>query len=92
MPFLNKKQKIALLAISIVLSVLSWINFSTLMSDDFDLIRNFSPALESLLSLVMIYGAIYFTVIFFTTLFHLPTAEAIDRKSEELTSVKDLGN
>ena len=89
--FLNKKQKIALLAISIVLSVLSWINFSTLMSDDFVLIRNFSPALESLLSLVMIYGAIYFTVIFFTTLFHLPTAEAIDRKSEELTSVKDLG-
>lgn len=89
--FLNKKQKLALLAISIVLSVLSWINFSTLMSDDFVLIRNFSPALESLLSLVMIYGAIYFTIIFFTTLFHLPTAEAIDRKSEELTSVKDLG-
>ncbi len=89
--FLNKKQKLALLAISIVLSVLSWINFSTLMSDDFVLIRNFSPALETLLSLVMIYGAIYFTIIFFTTLFHLPTAEAIDRKSEELTSVKDLG-
>jgi phosphoserine phosphatase RsbU/P len=88
--FLNKKQKIALLAISIVLSILSWINFSTLSSDEFDIIRNFSPALEQLLSLVMIYGAIYFTVIFFTTLFHLPTAEAIDRKSQELTSVKDL--
>ena len=88
--FLNKKQKFALLAISVVLSVLSWINFSTLSSTEFDLIRNFSPSLEQLLSLVMIYGAIYFTVIFFTTLFHLPTAEAIDRKSEELTSVKDL--
>ncbi len=88
--FLNKKQKIALLAISIVLSTLSWINFSTLSSDEFDIIRNFSPALEQLLSLVMVYGAIYFTVIFFTTLFHLPTAEAIDRKSQELTSVKDL--
>lgn len=89
--FLNKKQKLALLAISIVLSVLSWINFSTLLSDEFALIRNFSPAMETLLSLVMVYGAIYFTIIFFTTLFHLPTAEAIDRKSEELTSVKDLG-
>jgi len=88
--FLNKKQKLALLVISIVLSVLSWINFSTLSSSEFDLIRNFSPALEQLLSLVMVYGAIYFTVIFFTTLFHLPTAEAIDRKSQELTSVKDL--
>jgi hypothetical protein len=72
--FLNKKQKFALLAIAIVLSALSWINFSTLSSEEFDLIRNFSPALEQLLSLVMIYGAIYFTVIFFTTLFHLPTA------------------
>lgn len=88
--FLNKKQKLALLIISIVLSVLSWTNFSTLSTDEFDLIRTFSPALEQLLSLVMVYGAIYFTVIFFTTLFHLPTAEAIDRKSEELTSVKDL--
>lgn len=88
--FLNKKQKIALLAISVVLSVLSWVNFSTLSSTDFDIIRNFSPALEQLLSLVMVYGAIYFTVIFFTTLFHLPTAEAIDRKTQELTSVKDL--
>lgn len=88
--FLNKKQKIALLIISIVLSILSWTNFSTLSADEFDLIRNFSPALEQLLSFVMVYGAIYFTVIFFTTLFHLPTAEAIDRKSQELTSVKDL--
>jgi len=88
--FLNKKQKLALLVISVVLSILSWINFSTLMSDDFVLIRNFSPGLEQLISLVMVYGAIYFTVIFFTTLFHLPTAEAIDRKTQELTSVKDL--
>lgn len=88
--FLNKKQKLALLAIAIVLTALSWINFSTLSSEDFQLIKNFSPALEELLSLVMIYGGIYFTVIFFTTLFHLPTAEAIDRKSQELTSVTDL--
>ena len=88
--FLNKKQKIALLIISVVLSMLSWTNFSTLSANEFDLIRNFSPALEQLLSFVMVYGAIYFTVIFFTTLFHLPTAEAIDRKSQELTSVKDL--
>jgi serine phosphatase RsbU (regulator of sigma subunit) len=88
--FLNKKQKLSLLVISIVISVLSWVNFVTLSSDEFAVIRNFSPALDELLSLVMIYGAIYYTVIFFTTLFHLPTAEAIDRKSQELTSVKDL--
>lgn len=88
--FLNKKQKISLLVIAIVLTILSWINFSSIYSSDFEIIRNFSPALEQMLSLTMIYGAIYFTVIFFITLFHLPTAEEIDRKSEELTSVKDL--
>ncbi len=88
--FLNKKQKISLLIISIVLSILSWINFSLIYSSDFEIIRNFSPALEQIFSLTMIYGGIYFTVIFFITLFHLPTAEVIDRKSEELTSVKDL--
>ncbi len=88
--FLNKKQKLTLLGMSIILSILSLINFTTLKSEDFVIIRKFSPALEQLLSLVMIYGAIYFTIIFFITLFHLPTAEAIDQKSQELTSVKDL--
>ncbi|MFZ1289388.1 MAG: GAF domain-containing SpoIIE family protein phosphatase [Melioribacteraceae bacterium] len=88
--FLNKKQKISLLIISVVLTILSWMNFSIVLGDDFNIIRNFSPALEQFVSLVMIYGAIYFSIIFFTTLFHLPTAEAIDRKSEELTSLKDI--
>ncbi|MCB9249033.1 MAG: SpoIIE family protein phosphatase [Ignavibacteriales bacterium] len=88
--FLNKKQKISLLIISIVLIVLSAVNFSTTQAEDFSIVRNFSPALEYFASLVMTYGIIYFTVIFFTTLFHLPTAEAIDRKSEELTSLKDI--
>jgi len=38
----------------------------------------------------MIYGMIYFGVIFFTTLFHLPTAEAFDRKAQEASSLMDL--
>jgi serine phosphatase RsbU (regulator of sigma subunit) len=38
----------------------------------------------------MLYGLIYFGVIFFTTLFHLPTAEAFDRKAEEVSSLIDL--
>ncbi|MBK8945536.1 MAG: SpoIIE family protein phosphatase [Ignavibacteriae bacterium] len=88
--FLNKKQKITLLVISILLISLSAINFATTQEEDFSIIRNFSPALEYFASLVMLFGIIYFSVIFFTTLFHLPTAEAIDRKSEELTSLKDI--
>ncbi|MEE9430746.1 MAG: GAF domain-containing SpoIIE family protein phosphatase [Melioribacteraceae bacterium] len=85
--FLNKKQKISLLVISIVLITLSWINVA---NENFTLINNFSPALDQLFNLVMVYGAIYFTIVFFIALFHLPTAGVIDRKSEELTSFKDL--
>jgi serine phosphatase RsbU (regulator of sigma subunit) len=36
----------------------------------------------------MIYGVIYFSVIFFTTLFHIPTAEAFDRKAQEVSSLQ----
>ena len=85
--FLNKKQKISLLVISIVLITLSWINVA---NENFTLINNFSPALDQLFNLVMVYGAIYFTIVFFIALFHLPTAGVIDRKSDELTSFKDL--
>jgi len=85
--FLNKKQKISLLAISIVLITLSWLN---VVSENFILIKKFSPALDQLLNLVMIYGALYFTIVFFIALFHLPTAAVIDQKSEELTSFKDI--
>ncbi len=90
--FLTKKQKIYLLVLSVVLSTLFAINFA--LSFDLDLINqiliNFSPALHIFFRLLMIYGVIYFGVIFFTALFHLPTAEAYDRKAEELSSYKDL--
>jgi K+-sensing histidine kinase KdpD len=36
----------------------------------------------------MIYGAIYFFILFFTALFHLPTAEAYDRKAQEVSSLQ----
>ena len=90
--FLVKKQKIYLLVISIVLSVLFGFNYSLTINDGVvnGLLLNFSPGLFSFLSLLMIYGAIYFGVIFFTTLFHLPTAEAFDRKAEEVSSLIDL--
>ena len=38
--------------------------------------------------IIMIYGSIYFFILFFTTLFHLPTAEAYDRKAQEVTSLQ----
>jgi serine phosphatase RsbU (regulator of sigma subunit) len=37
---------------------------------------------------MMVYGAVYFTILFFTTLFHIPTAEAYDRKAKEVSSLQ----
>jgi len=90
--FLPKRQKVYLLVISVVLSILFGLNFalSLEVNQITQIISSFSPGLLSLLNLVMIYGAIYFGVIFFTTLFHLPTAEAFDRKAEEVSSLMDL--
>ncbi len=90
--FLQKKQKIYLLIISIVLAALFGINFALLINNNVIklIIFSFSPGLHTVLSLVMIYGVIYSGVIFFTTLFHLPTAEAFDRKAEEVSSLFDL--
>ena len=54
------------------------------------LLVNFSPGLHVFISLVLLYGIIYNSMLFITTLFHLPTAEAIDRKVEEVSSLLDL--
>ncbi|MBU1680300.1 MAG: SpoIIE family protein phosphatase [Bacteroidetes bacterium] len=90
--FLSKKQKLFLLIISIILSLLFGFNFGLTFDNSFinKVIINFSPGLHLCLNLVMIYGTIYFGVIFFTTLFHLPTAEAFDRKAAEASSLMDL--
>jgi len=90
--FLVKRQKLYLLLISVILSVLFGFNFGLLTETSAirQIIFSFSPGLYTLYSLVMIYGTIYFGVIFFTTLFHLPTAEAFDRKAEEVSSLMDL--
>ncbi|RJR10090.1 hypothetical protein C4588_03900 [Candidatus Parcubacteria bacterium] len=90
--FLTKKQKIYLLLLSIALGILFGFNFALSLDDNVltKTIIAFSPGFHSILNLLMIYGTIYFSVIFFTTLFHLPTAEAFDRKAEEVTSLRDL--
>lgn len=90
--FLTKRQKIYLLILSVVLGILFGFNFSFSLDENIltKILVDLSPGFHSVLSLMMIYGTIYFGVIFFTTLFHLPTAEAFDRKAEEVTSFRDL--
>ena len=90
--FLSKKEKKQLLFISVVLIVLFALNIFT--SDDkndfVSFLRINSPAVYQFLWLIMIYGCIYFGVLFFTTLFHLPTAEAYDRKVTEVSSLQNF--
>lgn len=90
--FLSKKQKYYLLLVSIVLSILFAMNDAIVTQHNIvrQLLEAFSPGLHTFIDLLMIYGTINFGVIFFTTLFHLPTAEAFDHKVEEVSSLMDL--
>jgi len=90
--FLPKKQKVYLILISLVLIVVFSFNFGEISGKEGfeNVVSSFSPGLLTLINLIMLYGIIFSTVVFFTTLFHLPTAEAFDRKSEEVSSLIDL--
>ncbi|HTR81066.1 MAG TPA: GAF domain-containing SpoIIE family protein phosphatase [Bacteroidota bacterium] len=50
----------------------------------------FSYPLHSFVQLTSLFGAVYFGMAFISTLFHLPTAEAFDRKQTELSSLHNL--
>ncbi len=49
-----------------------------------------SPGFFQLGKIILLYGACYAGVILFATLFHMPTADAYDRKAEEFASLVDL--
>ncbi|MGA7161521.1 MAG: GAF domain-containing SpoIIE family protein phosphatase [Bacteroidota bacterium] len=50
----------------------------------------FSYPLHTFMQLTSLFGAVYFGMSFISTLFHLPTAEAFDRKQTELSSLHNL--
>lgn len=88
--FLNKKQKQNLMFISILLLILFGVNIGSITSDNFyaKSIEHFSPFIKQFTFLMDICGIIYFLNLLFTTIFHLPTAEAIDRKTKEISSLQ----
>lgn len=88
--FLNKKQKQNLMFISILLLILFGINIGSITSDNFyaKSVEHFSPFIKQFTFLMDICGVIYFLNLLFTTIFHLPTAEAIDRKTKEISSLQ----
>lgn len=88
--FINKKEKLSLLALSVVISALFIVNVvnSSLDGVHGQVLYGFSPAFYQFSSLMLIYGAVYFSVLFFTTMFHIPTAEVYDRRSQEVSSLQ----
>jgi serine phosphatase RsbU (regulator of sigma subunit) len=90
--FLSKKEKKQLLFVSILLIFLFGLNVNYFGDANgfMAFIKANSPAVYELLCLTMTYGIIYFGVLFFTTLFHLPTAEAFDRKVAEVSSLQNF--
>lgn len=88
--FIVKKEKITLLVLSIIIGFLFTVNLinGTDTASGENVLAGFSSSLNTFLNLLMIYGVIYFGILFFTTLFHLPTAEAFDRKSQEISSLQ----
>ena len=90
--FLVKKQKKQLIILS-GFSLGIFIVNAILISDGRAMgltVPALSPGLFQLGKIILMYGACYSGVILFATLFHLPTADAYDRKAEELASLVDL--
>jgi serine phosphatase RsbU (regulator of sigma subunit) len=88
--FITKKEKISLLILTVVIGVLFILNLVYNGEENVhrQVLTGFSASLEQFLNLVMLYGVIYFSVLFFTTLTHIPTAEAYDRKAREVSSLQ----
>jgi phosphoserine phosphatase RsbU/P len=86
--FIVKREKIALLILSVIITILFVVNLIKVNGGNTESITlsNFSVSLVEFLNIILIYGLVYFSILFFTTLFHIPTAEAFDRKAQEVSS------
>ncbi len=90
---LNKSEKQKIILFSLILVAINGnaLYFLFENSTITKLAYLFSPFLYISITSIILYAAIYSLVIFFTTLFHLPTAEESDRKTEELSTLLNFG-
>jgi len=90
--YLTKREKITTLAFGFLLFVFfALLNVVLSQSTFFSrAVLYYSAPMEKVISLTLIFGNIYFGMTFVSTLFHLPTAEAFDRKRSEVTSIHTL--
>ncbi len=90
--YLTKREKLLALTLTFFLFV-TFSVVAVLIKESSSLERGllyYSHPLQEFVQLSLITGAIYSGMAFISTLFHLPTAEAFDRKRSELTSIHTL--
>ncbi len=90
--FLSKKQKLTVIIICLFLLFLCGISIGSV--SEMDLIDKmafrFTPVIPVFFQLLLFYASVCFVFLFFTALFHLPTASAFDKKAREVTTFTDL--
>ena len=90
--YLTKREKMFSIVYGFLLFCI-FIAFDILLSEGMIIGRSIayhSPALRSFILSVNLFATIYFGMTFVSTLFHLPTAEAYDRKTSEVSSLHNL--
>ncbi len=92
--YLSKREKLLTMAFSFILFAL-YVPIYVASVDDSSVIAQsltyYSRQLSTAVAAMDLFAAIYFGMTFVSTLFHLPTAEAYDRKSIEVLSLHNLG-
>ncbi len=90
--FLRKKEKRKLILLSTLMILITSFSVSQIVDNDSytNLMGAYSYSLHHFSFLINIYCLMFFGVVFFTTLFHLPTAEAFDKRTKEISSLQYL--
>ncbi len=91
--YLSRREKLYSIAYSVLLFVATVV-LLVLLSNRTPINKAmafYSAPLQQFVVVNTIFGAIYFGMTFVSTLFHLPTAEAYERRQSELSSLHHLG-
>lgn len=89
--YLTKREKIFSLVYGFFLFALfTYLNIASRTGIVQQSLLYHSHAAREFVSINLIFGNVYFGMAFVSTLFHLPTAEAFERKTSEVTSLHNL--
>ncbi|HLX12955.1 MAG TPA: hypothetical protein VKS81_09085, partial [Bacteroidota bacterium] len=90
--YLTKREKLFCMVYGFLLFLI-YIGVDVLTTDGTTVGKSllyYSPQLKSFVFTMGLFSSIYFGMTFLITMFHLPTAEAYDRKISEVTSMHNL--